>query len=62
MFERNLTELNLRGMLWNAREARPDPIPGRWRIMASRRGSRWIIVVEPDTMGMKLRVITAYEG
>ena len=58
---RDLTELDLRQMLWKADRTSPDPRPGRFRVDVFHRSRRRVIVVEPVIGERQLVVFTIYE-
>lgn len=53
-------EVDVRRMLSGASGLRPDTVPGRWRIETRHRRTTWEVIVEPDTHGQLVVVITAY--
>jgi hypothetical protein len=60
MEDRGFNEVELRGMLEQARGFRPDVVEGRFVVDARLRGRAWEVVVEPDEVEHLLVVVTAY--
>jgi hypothetical protein len=60
MVDRTFNETDLRLMLTDATNHRPDVEPGRWVIETTRANRDWEVIVEPDTNAKVLVVITAY--
>jgi hypothetical protein len=60
MVDRRFTELELREMLEGAVGYRDDIVGSRYVIDARHRRKRWEIIVEPDAVGKRLVVVTAY--
>ena len=60
MVDRQFTETDLRAMLEDAENYRPDLEVGRWVIETRFRGVRWEIIVEPDLEDLLLVGVTAY--
>jgi hypothetical protein len=60
MEDRQFTEVDLRSMLQEAYDFRPDVVEGRFVIASRRTGRGWEIIVEPDFEESLLVVITAY--
>jgi hypothetical protein len=60
MADRDFNEVDVRRMLSGASGLRPDTVPGRWRIETRHRRATWEVIVEPDTHGQLVVVITAY--
>jgi hypothetical protein len=60
MSQRDFTEIDLRTMLHDATESRPDVEPGRWVIVTRHRSRKWEVIVEPDYGEKRLVVVTAY--
>jgi len=60
MKDRDFNEIELRRMLQAAYDFRVDTVEGRFVIETRHRGSRWNVIVEPDTEDRLLLVITAY--
>lgn len=60
MLDRVFSEVDLRTMLEDAGECRPDILEGRWVIVTRHNRQRWEIVVEPDVDAKRLVVITGY--
>ena len=60
MPRRHLVEVELRDMMERARLIRRSHEPGRWILAALHDHETWLIVVEPEPITRKLRVITAY--
>jgi hypothetical protein len=59
MIDRQFSELDLRVMLADAREIKPEP-EGRYRIVTRRDSRIWNVIVEPDFTDQVVLVITAY--
>ncbi len=60
MAERGIDELELRAMLLKPKAWHSVEFPGRYAIVAVRRGADWRIIVEPDAAERVLVVVTAY--
>ena len=60
MLDRDFTEVELRQMLEDSSNYRPDFVEGRWVIETRYHGEPWEIIVEPDERSQLLIVITAY--
>jgi hypothetical protein len=60
MIDRRFTEIDLRRMLSDAQNARPDAAPGMWVGDTSLRRHPWKVVVEPEPHARVLVVATAY--
>lgn len=60
MLDRRFTEVDLRRMLADAQDVRPDVAPGRWVAATRFRRRLWEIVLEPDSRANVLVVVTAY--
>jgi hypothetical protein len=60
MLDRGFSELDLRAMLEDARTYRSDTVEGRWVIIASHERKTWEAIVEPDSVNLRLVVVTAY--
>jgi hypothetical protein len=60
MVDRNFTEVELRRMLQQASNYRPDGVEGRWKIQTKHQRRRWEVIVEPDEIERILMVVTAY--
>lgn len=60
MEERGFSELEVRTMLHDAVGLRPGRQVGRWLVATNLRGSRWTVVVEPDSNEQVIYVVTAY--
>jgi hypothetical protein len=60
MEDRNLTEIDLRGMLETASDYWNDIEEGRFVIVSKLKNKDWEIIVEPDYFEKILVVITAY--
>jgi hypothetical protein len=58
--ERNLSEIELRRLLYHARSYRASWVEGRWRIEGRHGGRRWVVVVEPDLERELLVVVTLF--
>ena len=48
MLDRSFSEVDLRVMLEQPRDYRPDIMDGRWVIVTTYRGQSWEVIVEPD--------------
>lgn len=60
MFDRRLTEVDLRRMLQHASGYSPDVVEGRWVIRTRHGRKDWEVIVEPDYAQKLLVVVTAY--
>ncbi|MFQ6047147.1 MAG: hypothetical protein ACE5PT_12470 [Gemmatimonadales bacterium] len=60
MEDRSFTETDLRRMLQNAQDLRPDVVGGRWIVQTRYGAARWEVIVEPESIRQKLVVVTAY--
>lgn len=60
MVDRRFTEVDLRRMLADARDIRPDGAPDRWVAETRFRRRAWEVVLEPDSTAELLVVVTAY--
>ncbi|HEX6813347.1 MAG TPA: DUF4258 domain-containing protein [Planctomycetota bacterium] len=60
MVDRGFSEIDLREMMETATALRPDVIPGRWIVEIKHDSRPWSVVVEPDSDGECLVVITAF--
>ena len=60
MVDRQFTELDLRRMLEQVVEVRPDVVPARWVATTRYRRKRWDVILEPDPASELIVVITAY--
>lgn len=60
MFDRRLTEVDLRRMLQHASGYSPDVVEGRWVIRTRHGRKDWEVIVEPDYEQKLLVVVTAY--
>ncbi len=60
MIKRQFNEADLRIMLTDATEYKPDVEPERWLISTKWHGKPWEIIVEPDQHLRRLVIITAY--
>jgi hypothetical protein len=60
MFQRGLTETELRAMLFNVNSIEKDKEKGRYLIKSKHYGNNWEIIVEPDLDEKLVVVITAY--
>jgi hypothetical protein len=59
MVDRDFTEVDLRAMLSDAMNLRPDIEPGRWIVDTSHQRIPWQVIVEPDTALQLLVIVTA---
>jgi len=60
MMDRGFNEVDLRAMLSDATDYRPDIEPGRFVVDARHEGRDWEVIVEPDSAAQMLVVVTAY--
>ena len=60
MVDRRFTEVQLRRMLERGTAYRRDIVEGRWVVRTRHAGRAWDVIVEPDSAGSLLVVITAY--
>ena len=60
MEQRDFTEISLREMLDRALGFRPDERYGRYVIESQYRRKGWEVIVEPDSEGELLVIVTAY--
>ena len=60
MEDRQFNEVDLRAMLECARSYRRDIVEDRWVIQTRHKEHDWEIIVEPDSIGELLVVVTAY--
>jgi hypothetical protein len=60
MAERHFNEVDLRTMIEDATSFREDSEEGRYVIESRHSGETWEIIVEPQSMGQILLVVTAY--
>jgi hypothetical protein len=60
MVDRRFSEVDLRRMLADAENIRPDVAPGRWVAQSRFRRRLWEVVLEPDAKAELLVVVTAY--
>ncbi len=60
MEDRCFTEIDLRFMLDQATNYRPDVVEGRWALDTKHQGRQWEVIVEPEPDERLLVVITAY--
>jgi len=60
MLDRQFNETDLREMLNDAENFRPDSLPGRWIIQTRYKDEPWEVVVEPDESAELLVVVTAF--
>ena len=60
MIKRQFNEADLRAMLTDATEYKPDVEPERWLVSTKWHGKPWEIIVEPDQNLHRLVIITAY--
>jgi len=60
MVDRDFSEVDLRAMLEEAADFRPDVEEGRWLIETALEGRPWEVIVEPDTTAERLVIITAF--
>ena len=60
MEDRGFNEVDLRAMLEHAHSYRPDIVEGRFVIDTRHGKSAWEVIVEPDSIGRLIVVITAY--
>ncbi len=61
MRERDVTEVDVREMLEDARDLYWASLAGRWVVLSRWRRRLWEVVVEPDAIDGVLVVITVYE-
>ena len=61
MEQRDVTEVEVRGMLERATGLQPSVVEGRFMIHARHSQRPWIVIVEPDADANLLVVVTAYE-
>ena len=61
MVDRGFSEVDLRAMMEEATELRPDAELGRWVVETKLHDGLWEVIVEPDSAESMLVVITAYE-
>jgi len=60
MYQRGITEKDLRRMLSTVSDIRPDRVVGRWIADTRPAGKDWHIIIEPDNSDKRLVLITAY--
>ena len=60
MEERGLSESDVRRMLQGARRVRRGRVQGRFEAAGRNRGTRWVLVLEPDLELQRLFVITVF--
>jgi hypothetical protein len=60
MEERDFNEVDVRQMLAVATSFVPNVVEGRFVVETLFRGSRWRVIVEPDTDESLLVMVTAY--
>ena len=60
MEDRSFNEVELRTMLDHARAYRPDIVEDRWIIETRHNRHPWEVIVEPESDGQVLVVVTAY--
>ena len=60
MLDRRFNEVDLRDMLEQASEWRPDTVEGRFVSVVRYNDILWEIVVEPDDEARTVAVVTAY--
>lgn len=60
MADRDFNEIEIRRMLSVASRLRPDVVADRWIVETRHRLAPWEVIVEPDSDGQLLVVITAY--
>ena len=60
MEDRGFTEVELRRMIEKAKRLRRLPRRGRWAVETMHKGTRWEVIVKPETMTKRLEIITAY--
>jgi hypothetical protein len=60
MIQRNFNELELRQMIYGARNYKNDIEDGRFKLLTQFKNEEWEVIVEPDYEENLLVIITAY--